>query len=157
MHLPFLGMLWISDFPSLELEPSQVWWHMSVIPALGRLRQEDSEFEVILGCIWGSILQPPSPPPAHKKKKDKNKTQIKFKSSWRSLKAFSPWGFAPYLYSVSAICSHPCNAHQGPPSQVLTCLLSLPRSAFLIFFWTQLFERAICHRSLSPSDFEIYF
>jgi hypothetical protein len=28
---------------------NQAWWHMPVIPALGRLRQEDHEFEAILG------------------------------------------------------------------------------------------------------------
>jgi hypothetical protein len=31
--------------------PSQVWWYMSVIPALGRLRQEDHEFSVSLDYI----------------------------------------------------------------------------------------------------------
>jgi hypothetical protein len=30
---------------------SQAWWQTSVILALGRLRQEDYEFKVSLGCI----------------------------------------------------------------------------------------------------------
>jgi hypothetical protein len=28
-----------------------VWWHTSIIPALGRLRQEDYEFKTSLGYI----------------------------------------------------------------------------------------------------------
>jgi hypothetical protein len=31
-----------------------VWWHTPVIPAAGRLRQEDLELEASLGCIEGS-------------------------------------------------------------------------------------------------------
>jgi hypothetical protein len=30
---------------------SQAWWSTPIILALGRLRQEDLEFEVGLGCI----------------------------------------------------------------------------------------------------------
>jgi hypothetical protein len=29
---------------------SQAWWQMSIIPALGRLRQEEFKFEDSLGC-----------------------------------------------------------------------------------------------------------
>jgi hypothetical protein len=32
----------------LELKKCQVWWCMSVIPALRRLRQEDQEFKASL-------------------------------------------------------------------------------------------------------------
>jgi hypothetical protein len=28
-----------------------MWWHISIIPALGRLRQEDLEFQANLGYI----------------------------------------------------------------------------------------------------------
>jgi hypothetical protein len=33
---------------------SWVWWYTSVIPALGRKRQEDLEFKAILGYIENS-------------------------------------------------------------------------------------------------------
>jgi hypothetical protein len=34
----------------------QAWWHTSVIPALGRPKQEDCEFEVSLGYIVSETL-----------------------------------------------------------------------------------------------------
>jgi hypothetical protein len=43
---------------------SQTWWHMPIIPALGRLKQEDHKFEASLGYIVRSCL---------KKKKNKRK------------------------------------------------------------------------------------
>jgi hypothetical protein len=33
-----------------------VWWHISVIPAFGRLKQEDHEFEDSLGYIVRTCL-----------------------------------------------------------------------------------------------------
>jgi hypothetical protein len=30
---------------------NQVWWYLPVIPALGRLRQEDLQFETSLGYV----------------------------------------------------------------------------------------------------------
>jgi hypothetical protein len=35
----------------LKAKCNWVWWCMLVIPALGRLRQEDLEFKASLGCI----------------------------------------------------------------------------------------------------------
>jgi hypothetical protein len=35
-------------------ETSWAWWYISVIPVLGRLRQEDHEF----GASWGYIARP---------------------------------------------------------------------------------------------------
>jgi hypothetical protein len=43
-------------FLSLNFQ-SQAWWHMPVIPALGRLRQEDCEFEVYLNYIVKPYLK----------------------------------------------------------------------------------------------------
>jgi hypothetical protein len=40
---------------------SQGWWYMSVIPALGRLRQEDSKFKVSLGYIITSSFKKKNP------------------------------------------------------------------------------------------------
>jgi hypothetical protein len=34
-----------------------VWWCTAVIPALGRLREEDHEFKAILGCIARACFQ----------------------------------------------------------------------------------------------------
>jgi hypothetical protein len=36
---------------------TQVWWHMHVIPALGKERQEDCELEVSLGYTANSCLK----------------------------------------------------------------------------------------------------
>jgi hypothetical protein len=36
--------------------PGWVWWHISVIPAFGRLKQEDHEFEDSLGYIVRTCL-----------------------------------------------------------------------------------------------------
>jgi hypothetical protein len=36
---------------------SQAWWHTPVILALGRLRQEDEEFEASMGYIVRSHLK----------------------------------------------------------------------------------------------------
>jgi hypothetical protein len=33
------------------------WWHALVTPALGRLRQEDRDFEARLGCIGRFCLR----------------------------------------------------------------------------------------------------
>jgi hypothetical protein len=41
-----------------------VWWYMPVIPALGRCKQEDCEFEASLGCIARHCLK------KRKKKRD---------------------------------------------------------------------------------------
>jgi hypothetical protein len=46
-----------------KLETSQVCWFMLIIPALGRLRQEDCKFQPSLVCRVGPCLK--------KKKKDK--------------------------------------------------------------------------------------
>jgi hypothetical protein len=35
----------------IKTEPSRAWWHTPIIPILGRLRQEDNEFEDSLGYI----------------------------------------------------------------------------------------------------------
>jgi hypothetical protein len=43
------------------------WWYMSIIPALGRLRQEDHELEASLGYIVRPCL---------KKRKRKKSEQI---------------------------------------------------------------------------------
>jgi hypothetical protein len=37
-----------------KTEESQVWWHIPVIPALGKLRQKDQEFEASLGYTMSS-------------------------------------------------------------------------------------------------------
>jgi hypothetical protein len=37
--------------------PSWVWWHRSIIPALGRLRQEDGKFKTSLGYIVRPCLK----------------------------------------------------------------------------------------------------
>jgi hypothetical protein len=37
--------------PYTQKWSSWAWWHMPVIQALGRLRQEDHEFKDSLGCI----------------------------------------------------------------------------------------------------------
>jgi uncharacterized protein YceK len=34
-----------------QTEFGQAWWCIVIIPALGRLRQEDLEFKASLGCI----------------------------------------------------------------------------------------------------------
>jgi hypothetical protein len=47
-----------------------VWWHMPIIPALGRLRQKDSEFEVILDYIVRTCLK--------KNKKRKKRKSLRF-------------------------------------------------------------------------------
>jgi hypothetical protein len=40
----FFLFLAITDYVSKAMLGSQVWWHMPVIPALWRLRQEDCKF-----------------------------------------------------------------------------------------------------------------
>jgi hypothetical protein len=40
-----------------EQQESRVWWCAPIIPALKRLRQEDREFQVILGCIGRPYLK----------------------------------------------------------------------------------------------------
>jgi hypothetical protein len=39
------------------VERSLAWWHMPLIPALRRLRQEDREFPVNLGYIVETCLK----------------------------------------------------------------------------------------------------
>jgi hypothetical protein len=48
-----------------------VWWYMLVIPALGRLRQEDCKFEASLSYTMKPCLKK-----THKKKKGKRKTLV---------------------------------------------------------------------------------
>jgi hypothetical protein len=57
-----------------EVRRSWAWWFISVIPALGRLRKEDHQFEVSL-CYIGR--------PCTKKQKQKNNKNIR-----RLIKAF---------------------------------------------------------------------
>jgi hypothetical protein len=38
----------VSDETNISKRTSQVWWSTPVIPALGKLRQEDLEFQGIL-------------------------------------------------------------------------------------------------------------
>jgi hypothetical protein len=40
----------------MDARHSDWWWHMPVIPALGRLRQENCEFKVSLSYIESETL-----------------------------------------------------------------------------------------------------
>jgi hypothetical protein len=44
-------------FLGLKINMSQVWWYTPVIPAVGRLQQEDLEFEGSLGYISKTLSQ----------------------------------------------------------------------------------------------------
>jgi hypothetical protein len=48
----YLFSAFMLDFLKMKRQQHQVWWHTSVILALGRLRWKDDMFEVGLGFIF---------------------------------------------------------------------------------------------------------
>jgi hypothetical protein len=65
---------------------NQVWWHIPVIPALVRQRQEGQKFKGILGYIVSSgqlrLLETPSH--THKKYQGKHSTNVRINQAWWS-------------------------------------------------------------------------
>jgi hypothetical protein len=57
---------------SKRLLQSQAWWYMPVIPALGRLRQEDLVFEASLSYIVKLCVKKSKPKPANQTKRHQN-------------------------------------------------------------------------------------
>jgi hypothetical protein len=70
-----------------------VWWHTPVIPALGKLRQEDHEFKAKLGYLTGSgavwAIKPVSKKKEEKEKVEKEKRKIKHNNPHRSVDVFN--------------------------------------------------------------------